>query len=117
MSIANVSLLEALFLFLERCPGIRSIIYVKTVSHTSQLVVLDNLNRVRFWRFVDAISPSIVLASKVSIDSYLSGMSIAFAICIGLSFIMVVLDPIFNMGREITQSEEVFFKLIRWHNI
>jgi len=62
--------------------------------------MLDNLHRVRLWGSVHTVTPSEVLTSEMSINSDLLSLLAALAISVGFCLIMVVLDPIFNMGRD-----------------
>ena len=73
----------------------------QAVFYSCQLVILDNIHGVWLWRAVHAVSPSIILFSKVSVYSDPFGASTSIA---GVSsfLIVIVLDPKLDVRGETT---------------
>lgn len=97
--IANVTFLEIFLLIGERGPCVRSVGHIQPVCNSSKLEVLDNLHGVRLRRLINAVTPSIVLSSLVSVnsDSLCGSFTTATA---GPGLVVIVLNPILNVRGE-----------------
>ena len=107
VSVSDVASLEVSLLVIERVASARSVSNFEAIFDSGKTEFFNNFNRVRLWRFVNAVSPCEILTGIVGIDSDCLRASVSLIILV-MSFLhVVILNLKLNMGGCCTKGKKV----------
>ena len=99
LSVFDVATFEVSLLSIKRSLGPRCVHHFNAIFDSSETELFNNLDRVRLWRLVHAVTPCKILTGIVGINSDMFNSSIPLIILMNSFLHVIILNPKLDMRR------------------